>query len=237
MVYVILDLLVLAGPLALSFDKRVAFYKKWPAVFPAIFGVLLIFGAWDVWKTAIGVWSFSSRYAGSWRFINLPLGEWLFFICVPYACIFILACVRAYIDDHKLVLPRFLWLAMALAFGVAGMLFINKTYTGVVFISVGAVLIIAWLLTPRSLVSCNFWIAILLTYVPFVVANGVLTALPVVLYDNSRNLNIRLGTIPLEDFFFSLSMLILSFSLYDFFGRHAPGPSIRDHRRPVSHAA
>jgi hypothetical protein len=32
-------------------------------------------------------------------------------------------------------------------------------------------------------------------------------------------------------------MLILSFSLYDFFGRHAPGPPVRDHSRPVSHAA
>jgi hypothetical protein len=27
--YLILDLLILAGPLALSFDKRVAFHTKW----------------------------------------------------------------------------------------------------------------------------------------------------------------------------------------------------------------
>lgn len=218
MLYVLLDLLVLAFPLALSFDKRVAFYKSWPAVFASILGIVMVFGAWDIWKTAIGVWSFSPRYAGTWRFLGLPLGEWLFFVCVPYACLFILACVRAYIKDRVFPIPLWFWFVLAGALMLAGLLLMHKTYTGVVLISVAIAILVVRILTPDNFGSTNFWLALSLTYVPFLVANGVLTGLPVVLYDNTRNLNIRLGSIPLEDFFFSLSMLLLSFALYDIFG-------------------
>jgi len=223
MLYVLLDLLVLAFPLALSFDRRVAFYKSWPAVFSAIAGIVLVFGAWDVWKTAIGVWSFSPRYAGTWRFLGLPAGEWLFFICVPYACIFILACVRAYITDRVFFIPLWFWYILSAAFIIAGFIWMNKTYTGVVFISVAIAILVVRIVTPANFRSANFWLSLAITYVPFLIANGVLTGLPVVLYDDSRNLGIRVFSIPLEDFFFSLSMLLLSFALYDFFSRKGPG--------------
>jgi lycopene cyclase domain-containing protein len=55
--------------------------------------------------------------------------------------------------------------------------------------------------------------------VPFLIANGVLTGLPVVLYDDAENLAIRAGSIPLEDFFFSFSMLALAVLVYDVAGK------------------
>ena len=213
--YVMLDLLVLAGPLALSFDRRVAFYKKWPAVFGAIGLILLTFGAWDVWKTAAGVWSFNPEFAGAWRLFGLPAGEWLFFIVVPYACLFILACVRAYFKDAELRIPTAFWWALVVPFVVLGIIFIQRTYTGVVFFSVAAAFIAALLLTPTSLRSRNYWLAVAITYAPFLLSNGILTGTPVVLYDDTRNLAIRIGTIPLEDFFFSFSMILLSFVFFD----------------------
>ena len=58
--YVGLNVLVLALPLALSFDRKVAFWRKWPQVAAATAAVLAVFGGWDVWKTAQGVWGFNS---------------------------------------------------------------------------------------------------------------------------------------------------------------------------------
>jgi lycopene cyclase domain-containing protein len=215
--YTALVLIVIAGPLALSFDRRVAFYRDWPAVFGAIAIVLAVFGGWDVWKTAAAVWSFNPEYAGEWRFLHLPLGEWLFFVCVPYACLFILACVRGYFKDASFTAPRALWFALAAGFAAAGAVFMHKTYTGIVFLSVAAALVTAELAAPRSLRSRNFWVAMALTYIPFLISNGILTGKPVVLYDDTKNLALRLGTIPLEDFFYSFSMLLFSFTLYDAF--------------------
>lgn len=218
-----LDLLVLALPLALSFDRKVAFWRKWPRVLAAIAVVLPVFGAWDVWKTAQGVWGFNPVYAGEWRFLRLPAGEWLFFVCVPYACLFILECVRAYFPDRAWKVPR------AAVFAAAGFLlaaafgFRGRIYTGTVLFSVAAVLGALEWLAPATLRSRNFWTALGLTYVPFLVANGVLTGLPVVWYDEARILGIRVGSIPLEDFFFSFSMLALAALVHDVAGWRRAG--------------
>lgn len=220
--YLGLVLIVVAGPLALSFDRRVAFYKDWPAVFGAVAAIVAVFGGWDIWKTASGVWSFNSAYAGQWRFLYLPIGEWLFFVCIPYACIFILACMRGYFKDAPFKTPRALFLGLAAGFALAGALFMYKTYTGVIFLKLAAILVLAEFLTPGSLRSRNFWIAMALTYIPFLISNGILTGKPVVLYDDTKNLGIRVGTIPLEDFFYSFSMLLLAFSLYDKFKARLP---------------
>jgi lycopene cyclase domain-containing protein len=217
--YVLLNLLVVAFPLLLSFDKKVAFYKQWPAVFSSIALVVLSYGLWDVWMTARGVWSFNPAYVGTYKILGLPPGEWLFFICVPYACIFILACVRSYIKDKVLNVPRWKWLAGAGTFVVSALFFTGKTYTFTVFLSVALALALAAWLIPDTLKSRNFWLAMLITYLPFIVANGILTGWPVVLYDDTQNLGIRIGTIPLDDFFYSFSMLLLALGCFDFLGR------------------
>jgi lycopene cyclase domain-containing protein len=213
--YTQLDLLVLALPLALSFDRKVAFWRHWPQVALAILAVMAVYIPWDVWKTAQGVWGFNSRYAGEWRLWHLPRGEWLFFICVPYACLFILACVRAYFRDRTLALPRAGVLAAAGLFAALACAFRQLTYTGTVFLSVAAALAALEFAVPATLRSRNFWVALGLTYLPFLVANGILTGLPVVWYDDARILGVRAGSIPLEDFFYSFSMLALAVLAYD----------------------
>jgi len=216
--YLMLDLLVLAAPLALSFDRKVAFHRKWPAVFAAIAAIVLSFGAWDVWKTAIGVWSFNSEYAGTIRWLGLPPAEWFFFVAIPYACIFILACIRAYLRDAELKAVRAYWLVLAAVFALPAPFVLDRTYTAVVLVSAALTLVLGALASPATLRSRNTWIALGITYVPFVLANGILTGKPVVLYDDARNLGVRVGTIPVEDFVFSFSMLLASFVLYDIFG-------------------
>ena len=100
---------------------------------------------------------------------------------------------------------------------MAALVFTGKTYTFTVFLSVALALAGAAWLIPHTLKSSNFWLAMLLTYLPFIIANGILTGKPVVLYNDTLNLAIRAGTIPLEDFFFSFSMLLLALGGFDYF--------------------
>jgi len=216
-VYIGINLLVLLGPLALSFDKKVAFYKQWPAVLPSIAAVVLIYGGWDIWMTAQGIWWFNPRYAGGFHIFGLPIGEWLFFICVPYACIFILACVHGYIKDRLLPLPRWLWFLVAAIFAALSVVFSDRIYSFTNFLFAAIILALAALLIPATLRSRNFWLAMIITYLPFLIANGILTGLPIVLYDDTMNLGIRLGTIPLDDFLYSFSMLMLALGGYRYF--------------------
>lgn len=216
--YILINLLILLGPLLLSFDKKVAFVRQWPAVWPAILLVVASFGLWDVWMTARDVWWFSQRFAGQTRLFGLPVGEWLFFVCVPYACIFILACVHGYIKDRLLPLPRWLWFLVAAVFAALAVVFSDRLYSFSNFIFAAIILAAAALLIPATLRSRNFWLAILISYLPFLIANGILTGLPIVLYDDSMNLGLRLGTIPLDDFLYSFSMLVLALGGYRYFG-------------------
>ena len=217
--YVRIDLLVLALPLALSFDRKVAFWKRWPQVFAAIAAVVLVFGAWDAWMAARGIWSFNPAYAGEFRFLHLPPGEWLFFVCVPYACLFVLVCVRAYLSDRVLRIPRRAFAVPAALFFALAFLYRERGYTATVFLATGLALAALEGAASGTLRSRNFWIALGLTYLPFLVANGFLTGIPIVRYDDAENLALRVGPIPLEDFFFSFSMLGLSILVYDGVGK------------------
>jgi lycopene cyclase domain-containing protein len=57
--------------------------------------------------------------------------------------------------------------------------------------------------------------------IPFFLVNGILTGSwidePVVWYNNAENMSIRLGTVPADDLFYNMAMLLMSVSLYEFF--------------------
>lgn len=85
-----LGLLILAGiiPFFLSFYPALKFYSRWRALACSIGLVVIIFGSWDVFAVARRHWSFDHAATGKLRVINLPLEEVLFFIVIPFCCIF-----------------------------------------------------------------------------------------------------------------------------------------------------
>jgi len=82
--------LILSGivPFLLSFFPPLRFYRNIRALFCSILLILVIFGAWDIFAAFRGHWHFNP--AGVWklRIINLPAEEVLFFIIIPFCCIF-----------------------------------------------------------------------------------------------------------------------------------------------------
>jgi lycopene cyclase domain-containing protein len=220
--YLIVNLAAVALPLALSFDRRVAFYKKWTAVFPAVAVVAAAYLVWDVIVTARGDWSFNEAHFGGRKVFGLPIEELLFFVTVPYACLFIYEVVRAYFPERAVPFPRLLAFGLAAAFVVLAIAFRQRDYTFLVFLSVAVFFLVGALFFPGLLRSLHFWLYLAISYVPFFVVNGVLTGIPVVLYNPAENLGIRIISIPLEDFFYSLSLLGLCGMAYVAFRRIIP---------------
>jgi lycopene cyclase domain-containing protein len=67
----------------------------------------------------------------------------------------------------------------------------------------------------KPLWLADFWRAYLVHLIPFFLVNGVLTALPVVLYNNDENLAIRIYTIPIEDSIYSMLLLLMNISIME----------------------
>jgi lycopene cyclase domain-containing protein len=208
--YLILDLFTLASTLALSFDKKVAFYRQWPYLFPGILVGMMVFVPWDIAFTVHGIWGFNPDYLTGYSLWHLPLEEWLFFIAVPYASVFIYACLEAYFGDPWKRLNGLVWWFWLVLSFLCFLVGYEKWYPLITFS-----LLISGLLLHRLVWGTQYmgrlglmWLVHLL---PFFFVNGVLTALPIVWYNNNENLNLRLGSVPFEDAFYSLLLLLIVF--------------------------
>lgn len=78
----------LVFPLALSFWPGLRFYRNLRALLISIATVTAVFGAWDVAAVRRGHWSFDPTQVWPTRLAGLPLEEILFFIVIPFCCIF-----------------------------------------------------------------------------------------------------------------------------------------------------
>ncbi|MDY0289384.1 MAG: lycopene cyclase domain-containing protein [Sphaerochaeta sp.] len=208
--YLLIIFLVLAGPLLLSFDKKVAFYRYWKRLALSMLPVTLLYIVWDIMATDQGHWSFDSAYAGGWRLFGLPLGELLFFFVVPYACIFIYEVVKAYFphkESGNLGRARLVGgVVILLSLGLA-LLFRAQAYTVLALLSLALWIAGTLLVRPRLLLQISTLWFMLLSAVAFLLVNGFLTGIPIVLYNPEAIWGIRIITIPLEDLFYNIGML------------------------------
>jgi lycopene cyclase domain-containing protein len=74
--YLWINIATFTFPLLLSFDKKVAFYKKWPTLLPAIGITGLVFLIWDQWFAVMDVWGFNAVYLTGYY---LSSGIYLFY--------------------------------------------------------------------------------------------------------------------------------------------------------------
>ncbi len=210
--YFFLLAISIAGPLALSFDKKVAFYTKWKFLFPAMILPVLFYIVWDIIFTKIGIWEFNPVYNIGFYLYNLPIEEILFFIIVPYCCLFIYECIRCYFPNlkNKVAADIFLKILAMLLFVVA-IIFYKKYYTSFTFIF--NAIFIAFIYWRRQYFKAFDAVSFLVSYaiilIPFLIVNGFLTALPVVKYNHAQNLGIKIYTIPFEDTFYGMLLILM----------------------------
>lgn len=75
------------------------------------------------------------------------------------------------------------------------------------------------LLRTRIVLTRHFRRFIGFMTIGFLICNGVLTALPVVTYNPSDMLGLRVLTIPVEDFIYGFSLVTSTISIYEFTNR------------------
>jgi len=212
--YLIFNLIVFSGPFALSFDKKVHFYRKWKQAFIAIAIPLVPFVIWDALVT-YRHWWFNPNYTLDTRIANLPLGEWLFFITVPYACIFTWEVFCCYgIGNERLRWNPAPFLLILFIPGI-WLFAIGKEYTGLVLIALTLVTMLDRKLATAIWQKKRVVLFLALCTVFMLIFNGYLTARPVVLYGIEYQLDFRIITIPIEDFGYGFALLLSNIILFE----------------------
>ena len=152
--YLLINFLTIFFPVILSFDKRVQFFKSWKFIFPGLFITGLLFLLWDYVFTIYGVWSFNPDYIIGVYMLNLPLEEILFFVTVPFACIFIYECLNYYVK--KDILKRYSIYINSALFGFSVLmllLYYDRVYTLITFGLLAVVLLFAEFIIKSSILS------------------------------------------------------------------------------------
>jgi lycopene cyclase domain-containing protein len=215
-IYFSLLIFTLSYPLFKSFEDKIQFHKKWKYLFPAIFISAALFIAWDSWFTKMGMWQFNTDYVCGWFIAGLPIEEWLFFLITPFSCVFIYEVLNYFIKKET-GKKTTAYINTILAILLVLIAFFNhdKLYTFVDFMLLGIFLFVHQYLLKTNYLH-RFYIAWAVCLIPFLLVNGVLTAMPVVIYNNLEHLNIRIYTIPIEDLFYGMLNTLLVITIYEY---------------------
>lgn len=217
--YLWINIFTFIVPFVCSFYPKANFSSKWRYVLPAIGITAVIFIAWDILYTRLGVWGFNPKYISGIGVLGLPLEEVLFFFCIPYACLFTYFALNHLVErDHLFPHQELISSVLIILLLVFGSYFMNKLYTGVTFLLTGAFLALV-MLKLRVRFMGRFYFAFAFLLIPFLIVNGILTGSatpePVVWYADAQNTGIRVGTIPLEDFAYALLMILMPITIWE----------------------
>jgi lycopene cyclase domain-containing protein len=186
----------------------------------------LCFLIWDQYFTVNGIWSFNDNYITGIKIGSLPIEEVLFFITVPYCCLFIYECIRCYIPNLRdSRVADFLLILLGLILLVLGIINFDKAYTSYTFILLSLFIAVLFLFKRnfKSFDALSFLISYIIIIIPFLVVNGFLTSIPVVLYNDTENLGIRIfsflpgpmNNIPFEDIFYGMLLILMNVAFYE----------------------
>jgi lycopene cyclase domain-containing protein len=215
--YLKLLLISIAIPLSLSFDKKVRFYLHWKFLFLSIPIVGAFYIVADIYFVKNGVWGFNPEYHSGILIAGLPVEEWLFFIVIPYCCVFIHFVLKYYFPDFYLggIFLKILSVMLIAVFLVLMLMNHEHSYSLFMFALVVISLVLGMLDSGETL--GRYYFSFLVILVPFFIINGILTGTfidgQVFWYKESEIIGKRILSVPVEDAGLTFSLILLNLLL------------------------
>jgi len=203
--YLILDIGVLATAFGLGIWKQSAWLSEWRRTLTALLVVAAPFIVWDISATWRGHWGFNPDFTLGVALAGLPIEEMLFFLAIPLLSIAIWELTPVRADMGRFYRPS-LWAVIA-ASALLLLSNIGHEYSLLVGI-IAAGTAGLWLVSPQPIRQWLFFMACMFGL--FLIANTLLTLLPIVEYSAAHYSGIRIGSIPLEDFFYNFALVNLT---------------------------
>ena len=207
-------------PFIFSFNSKIKFNKYFFPLFITLLVSAIPFILWDIYFTYLGVWGFNAEYHSHIFLINLPVEESLFFIIIPFCCLFTYFVFKKFkkfnLRYNKVILRLF-----SLILFVISLIFYERAYTFSVSL-LSALFMLNISFSKSKWNGYFFSTYIIISLIPFIIVNGILTGFldantPPVWYNNNEIIGIKFFTIPIEDFFYNFILLYANFFLFEFY--------------------
>ena len=213
----------LSVPLLRSFEPRIAYYRSFRELFTGIFAVGAVFLIWDIVFTRLAFWGFNPRYLSGIYLMNLPLGEWLFFLVIPFVCVFIYRVLNYFFPRHFLQRYQFAVSGFLMGFsGAMAAIFYDRWYTVLTFGLLFLLLLLHQYVWKTSWLG-DFFRAYAVILIPFFIVNGILTGSgieeEIVWYNEAQMIGWRIFTVPFEDAFYGMSLILGVTTIYEYLRR------------------
>lgn len=215
--YLLFNIFVISYPLLRFRAPQIHYSRKLKYLFWTYLFISIPHLAWDFFATLNGDWSFNPEYTLGFKIIGLPVEEILFFFTVPFACIFVYESVLYLVRERIFKISFSIFLALGVVSSILFFVFYYLPYTRTAFLAFGLLSFYIYIVQPKLFTKKSTYITLLIFTLLFFLSNTFLTILPIVLYSPNAILNIRLGSIPLEDLFFNFSFLGWFLIIYTFF--------------------
>lgn len=206
-----------------SFDRRIKFNQHFSAFLKAAIVVAIPFITWDIYFTARGVWWFNTDYTIGLNIAGLPLEEMLFFIFIPFSCVFTFYTIDKYYKWNALSgFNNILVFVSVIVLSVVALLNTDKIYTLVTaVVTIATLIYLHFIARSEWITKASVVFAILM--LGFFPVNGILTGSfienPIVNYNPNDFLGIRMFTIPIEDAVYGYSQFLLVLYFFKQFQR------------------
>ena len=213
--YLLFNFIVLIGPVTSQFNSEIRRVSQWRLKLRTNGIVMVPFVIWDALVTG-SHWSFNEAYTLGFRLLGLPIEEWLFFITVPFGCLLVWETLPHAKLSTFLKPLRHLRTVLYAALPIGVWVFSTGTqYTGAVLCSFALIGLMDTFLKTDLLLQPKTYLYLAIVAVLIFVFNGYLTARPVVLYGEVFQSGYRILTIPIEDFGYGFTLVLLNAMLYE----------------------
>ncbi len=206
---------------ALSFDRRVHYFKEWRFLWKGLLATAAFFIVWDFFKTNLQVWGFNPSYYLGITIAGLPLEECFFFLTFPFCSIFIYECLNFYVKkDFLAPFATIFTYCIIFVCIILSIFYWEKAYTSTTCMAVGAGFLYHHLFIKvayRGRMYLAMLVVLLAHFIADSVFTGAFTREALVIYNPDEYMRVFIGSIPIEDFIYGFLLMLMNVSFLEYY--------------------
>lgn len=213
--YLFFNLIIFLSPILSSFFYTKIIFPNNINYFLSIFISAFIFIFHDIKVTNLW-WSFNKKYITGLKIYKLPIEEILFFFTVSFSCLTIWLNLKLALGEKNFYLINVLFFSGIFLYFNFLYLKTKKPYPKFVYYFYSFLIILDLILKTNLIFELNFLIFSIIVSLLTLIFNYYLTKRPVVIYNEKYKSNLKILTIPIEDFLYGFNFVYLLIILTEF---------------------